>query len=107
MKLLPGVLAVLFLVAFPRSSLSQDPPSTREVLNPWTEINNGLADSDVWSLAVSSDGELFAGTHAGLFRALDDPSTGSGGASTSSGNASWIPSAFWSNQIRSPTPEAP
>jgi len=31
----------------------------------WTQINNGLTNTDVRALAINSSGDIFAGTHGG------------------------------------------
>jgi photosystem II stability/assembly factor-like uncharacterized protein len=42
----------------------------------WIQINNGLADLDIWTVAINRSGHIFAGTYtAGAYRSTDDGDT--------------------------------
>ncbi len=37
----------------------------------WSEVNNGLADSVIWSIGINSTGDVYAGTYDGVFRSTN------------------------------------
>ncbi len=59
----------------------------------WSAINSGLTATDVWSLVIDPEGDIFAGTYDGVFR------------STNSG-VTWTYSGLDENSIRQLTVDA-
>jgi photosystem II stability/assembly factor-like uncharacterized protein len=49
----------------------------------WSQINNGLANVNVYSLTINSNGIIFAGTDAGTYRSTDNGTSWTGGGSVS------------------------
>ncbi|MFK7846760.1 MAG: T9SS type A sorting domain-containing protein [Rhodothermales bacterium] len=71
MKTIYSIVLCLFL--FPTTGFSQSTKSAslEGAQNPWTPVNAGLTDLNVWSLASNAAGVLFAGTNGGIFRSED------------------------------------
>ena len=64
--------ASLALIPITGFGQTQDsPPNAFANQNPWTQVNLGLDNLNVWSLAINQDNVLFAGTSAGVFRSSD------------------------------------
>lgn len=67
------LLLIVACSAFPANGQDfQDAAAKAHSLNPWEAVNSGLSGLAVYSLLITPEGTLIAGTNTGIYRSFDE-----------------------------------